>query len=79
MALSVLIVDDHPSFRASARMLLESEGYQVVGEAADGEGAIAAVRDLAPDLVLLDVQLPGPRRLRGVRPPQRATATRPRW
>ncbi len=59
MALSVLIVDDHPSFRSSARMLLESEGYRVVGEADDGETAIAAVRDLAPDVVLLDVQLPG--------------------
>ncbi|MGH2764282.1 MAG: response regulator [Thermoleophilaceae bacterium] len=58
MATSVLIVDDHPSFRASARMLLESEGYEVVGEAADGESALDAVRRLHPDLVLLDVQLP---------------------
>ena len=55
---SVLIVDDHPSFRASARRMLEASGYAVVGEAADGEAAIAAVGALAPDLVLLDVQLP---------------------
>jgi DNA-binding NarL/FixJ family response regulator len=54
----VLIVDDHPSFRASARKLLESEGYEVVGEAADGAGALAAVEELHPDFVLLDVQLP---------------------
>jgi DNA-binding NarL/FixJ family response regulator len=58
MAVSVLIVDDHPSFRASARMLLESEGFEVIGEAEDGEGALIAVRELMPDVVLLDVQLP---------------------
>jgi DNA-binding NarL/FixJ family response regulator len=44
MTFSVLIVDDHPSFRASARMLLECEGFEVIGE--------------AEDVVLLDVQLP---------------------
>ena len=58
MAKTVLIVDDHPSFRASARMLLESEGYEVVGEAEDGQSALQAVEDLHPDIVLLDVQLP---------------------
>ena len=56
--MSVLIVDDHPSFRASVRMLLECEGYVVVGEAENGYTALAAVRELQPDLVLLDVQLP---------------------
>jgi len=55
---SVLIVDDHPSFRASARRMLEAGGYSVVGEAADGAEAIAAAGALGPDLVLLDVQLP---------------------
>jgi len=54
----VLIVDDHPSFRASARMLLQAEGFDVVGEAEDGTSALAAAAELHPDLVLLDVQLP---------------------
>ena len=58
MGVTVLIVDDHPSFRASARTLLEAEGYEVVGEAEDGESAVSAVHVLHPDLVLLDVQLP---------------------
>jgi DNA-binding NarL/FixJ family response regulator len=55
---SVLIVDDHPGFRASARRILEADGYDVVGEAADGRSAIAAARRLSPDIVLLDVNLP---------------------
>ena len=55
---SILIVDDHPSFRACARALLEAEGLQVGGEAADGAEALRAVQELRPDVVLLDVQLP---------------------
>jgi DNA-binding NarL/FixJ family response regulator len=58
MAASVLIVDDHPGFRAAARRLLELEGYVVVGEAEDGLTAVDAARALQPDVVLLDVQLP---------------------
>jgi DNA-binding NarL/FixJ family response regulator len=58
VALSVLIVDDHPGFRARARALLEREGYVVVGEAPDGRSAIAAAADVRPDLVLLDILLP---------------------
>ena len=58
MATTVLIVDDHATFRASARLLLESEGFEVVGEAADGGSAIEQTALLAPDLILLDVQLP---------------------
>jgi DNA-binding NarL/FixJ family response regulator len=58
MATTVLIVDDHPSFRATAKALLEAEGLEVVGEAEDGAGAILAAAELQPDLVLLDVQLP---------------------
>ena len=54
----VLIVDDHPSFRASARAVLEAEGFEVVGEADDGQSALEAVRALSPDVILLDVQLP---------------------
>jgi DNA-binding NarL/FixJ family response regulator len=56
--MTVLIVDDHPSFRGSARALLEAEGYEVVGEAENGLDGLDAARALRPDLVLLDVQLP---------------------
>ena len=55
---TVLIVDDHSAFRARARRMLEADGYSVVGEAGDGASGIDAVRRLAPDLVLLDLQLP---------------------
>jgi DNA-binding NarL/FixJ family response regulator len=58
MATTILIVDDHPSFRATARMLLESEGFEVIGEAEDGASALRAVQELAPQVILLDVQLP---------------------
>ena len=58
MATTVVIVDDHPGFRASARMLLEAEGYDVVGEAADGASGLKVVAELDPDVVLLDIQLP---------------------
>ena len=55
---TVLIVDDHAAFRASARALLQAEGFDVVGEAADGAGAVEAVAVLRPEIVLLDIQLP---------------------
>ena len=58
MPWTVLIVDDHASFRRFARELLEAGGFTVVGEAADGETALAAADALRPELVLLDVLLP---------------------
>ena len=58
MPVTVVIVDDHPSFRTSARTLLELEGFDVVGEAADGESAVELATRLRPELVLLDIALP---------------------
>lgn len=58
MGAGVLVVDDDAQFRLAARRLLEVGGFSIVGEAADGAAALAAVRRLAPAVVLLDVQLP---------------------
>jgi DNA-binding NarL/FixJ family response regulator len=58
MGPTVVIVDDHAAFRASARALLQAEGFDVVGEAADGAEAVKAVAALRPEVVLLDIQLP---------------------
>ncbi|MBA2698452.1 MAG: response regulator transcription factor [Nocardioidaceae bacterium] len=58
MSMTTLIVDDHAGFRASARVLLEMEGFEVVGEAADGATGVSAAESLRPEFVLLDVQLP---------------------
>jgi CheY-like chemotaxis protein len=55
---TVLIVDDHPRFRAAARALLEEAGFDVAGEAGDGASALAAAAVLAPEIILLDVHLP---------------------
>lgn len=56
---TVLIVDDSDAFRVAARALLEAEGWTVVGEVEDGESAVAACRSRRPDVVLLDIGLPG--------------------
>jgi DNA-binding NarL/FixJ family response regulator len=56
---TIMLVDDHASFRASARWLLETEGYEVVAEAASGETALDVVCAAKPELVLLDIGLPG--------------------
>lgn len=58
--LRVLIADDHTLFRRGVRSLLSTvPGVEVVGEAADGESAVALTAELAPDLVLMDLQMPG--------------------
>jgi DNA-binding NarL/FixJ family response regulator len=55
----ILLVDDHPITRAALSSLLEGHGLTVAGEAADGEEAIELARRLLPDLVLLDLSMPG--------------------
>lgn len=56
----VVIVDDQAAFRSAARLVVEmSDGFEVIGEAVTGEDAVAMVVDLDPDLVLMDVNLPG--------------------
>ena len=57
--LRVLLVDDHDLFRTGLRNLLEEQTVQVVGEAADGAQAIRMVRELAPDVVVMDLNMPG--------------------
>jgi DNA-binding NarL/FixJ family response regulator len=58
MPTTVLIVDDHPSFRATARAILQADGFDVVGEAENGASGLECAKKLRPDVVLLDVQLP---------------------
>jgi two-component system response regulator FimZ (fimbrial Z protein) len=55
---TLLIVDDHAGFRASARRLLEAEGFAVVGEVDGALAALPAVARLLPDVVLVDIALP---------------------
>ncbi|KAB0499636.1 response regulator transcription factor [Pseudomonas vancouverensis] len=55
---SVFIVDDHPVIRLAVRMLLEHEGYKVVGETDNGVDAMQMVRECMPDLVILDISIP---------------------
>jgi len=57
--LRVVIADDHHFFRDGLREMLEAGGIEVVGEASDGEEAVALTRRLAPDVVLLDLNMPG--------------------
>jgi DNA-binding NarL/FixJ family response regulator len=58
VAKTILIVDDYAPFRETARSLLEAEGFEVIGEAENGVAALRVAKELHPEIVLLDVQLP---------------------
>ena len=59
MTISVVLADDQAMVRAGLRMILEAEDdLEVVGEASDGEQALAAIRQRQPDVVLMDIQMP---------------------
>jgi DNA-binding NarL/FixJ family response regulator len=70
----VLLVDDHDLFRTGLRNLLEEQGVHVIGEAAAGDEALKGVRELAPDVVVMDLNMPGmtgveaTRRIAGIAP-----------
>src|SRR5436190_1214755 len=60
MSVRVLIVDDQEPFRLAARMVVDvTDGFEVVGEAETGEASVEMTKELQPDLVLMDVNLPG--------------------
>jgi DNA-binding NarL/FixJ family response regulator len=56
---TILIVDDHPLTREALAALLEQNGFEVAGQAADGETAVRQAGELGPDLILLDLSMPG--------------------
>jgi DNA-binding NarL/FixJ family response regulator len=75
MSVSVLLVDDQPLLRLGFRMVLEAhEGLVVVGEAADGEAAVAAALELCPDVIVMDVRMPG---VDGIAATERITTAQP--
>jgi DNA-binding NarL/FixJ family response regulator len=72
--LRVLLVDDHDLFRTGLRNLLEEQGVQVVGEASGGADALRVVREIAPDVVVMDLNMPG---MTGVEATREITAVAP--
>ena len=72
--LRVLLVDDHDLFRTGLKNLLEEQGIQVVGEAPNGQTAIRLVSELAPDVVIMDLNMPG---ISGVETTRQLTAFAP--
>lgn len=55
---TIFIVDDHPVIRLAIRMLLEHEGYEIVGETDNGVDAMQMIRECVPDLIILDISIP---------------------
>jgi DNA-binding NarL/FixJ family response regulator len=72
--LRVLLVDDHDLFRTGLRNLLEEQGVDIIGEAGDGAVAVTQVRELAPDVVVMDLNMPG---MTGVEATRQVTAIAP--
>lgn len=73
--LRLLLADDHPMFRGGLRLVLEAAGeFEVVGEAANGDEAVAMAADLQPDIVLMDLQMPG---VNGIDATRQITSTSP--
>ena len=73
-AVRVLLVDDHDLFRTGLRNLLEEQGLDIVGEAADGAQAVRMTRELAPDVVVMDLNMPG---MTGVEATRQVTTAAP--
>jgi DNA-binding NarL/FixJ family response regulator len=72
---SVLVVDDQAPFRIAARAVVRrADGFELVGEAGTGEEAVERVEELHPDLVLMDINMPG---INGIEATRRIVATRP--
>jgi DNA-binding NarL/FixJ family response regulator len=75
VSISVLLVDDQPLLRLGFRMVLDAhEGLEVIGEAADGEAAVLAALELSPDVIVMDVRMPG---MDGIAATERITSARP--